>query len=137
MPKCGDVGVRDGKITALGQDLDAGTREIDAAGKLVLPGGIDSHVHIAQPSGAGGYMAPWIDSEECTACDECIKSNPRMNLNDSLGAYNAGGNLMHFWRFGADENDIGKDYADASVNKIDLMTNAVGIDAGDIVVQAP
>jgi len=22
------------------------------------------------------YIAPWIDSEECTACDECIKINP-------------------------------------------------------------
>ncbi len=25
---------------------------------------------------AGDYMAPWIDTEECTACDECIKLNP-------------------------------------------------------------
>jgi pyruvate-ferredoxin/flavodoxin oxidoreductase len=24
------------------------------------------------------YMAPWIDSEECTACDECIKLNPEI-----------------------------------------------------------
>ena len=23
-------------------------------------------------------MAPWIDTEECTACDECIKLNPAM-----------------------------------------------------------
>ena len=23
----------------------------------------------------GSYMAPWIDSEECTTCDECIKIN--------------------------------------------------------------
>ena len=27
------------------------------SGKLVLPGGIDSHVHIAQPSGPGIVMA--------------------------------------------------------------------------------
>jgi len=26
----------------------------------------------------GDYMAPWIDSSECTACDECIKINPKM-----------------------------------------------------------
>ena len=30
---------------------------MDASGKLVLPGGIDSHVHFAQPSGAGIVMA--------------------------------------------------------------------------------
>ena len=26
----------------------------------------------------GGYMAPWIDTEKCTACDECIKINPQL-----------------------------------------------------------
>ena len=26
----------------------------------------------------GDYMAPWIDSEECTACDECTKLNPNI-----------------------------------------------------------
>jgi pyruvate-ferredoxin/flavodoxin oxidoreductase len=25
---------------------------------------------------ADGYMAPWIDSAECTACDECVRLNP-------------------------------------------------------------
>ena len=30
---------------------------VDARGKLVLPGGIDSHVHFAQPSGPGIVMA--------------------------------------------------------------------------------
>ncbi len=48
-----DVGVRDGRIVALGEALGTGAREIDAAGKLVLPGGIDSHVHIEQISSVG------------------------------------------------------------------------------------
>jgi len=30
----------------------------------------------AAPSGE--YMAPWIDTEECTACDECIIINPQI-----------------------------------------------------------
>jgi len=31
------------------------------------------------PAGAAGeYMAPWIDTEECTACDECIIINPQI-----------------------------------------------------------
>jgi dihydropyrimidinase len=46
-----DIGVRDGRIVALGEDLGSAGQVIDATGKLVLPGGIDSHVHIAQPSG--------------------------------------------------------------------------------------
>ena len=57
-----DVGVRDGKIAALGQGLDAGAREIDAAGKLVMPGGIDSHCHIEQVSGMGVMCADDIHS---------------------------------------------------------------------------
>ena len=47
-----DVGIKDGKVAALGQGLK-GTREIDATGKLVLPGGVDSHCHIDQLSSFG------------------------------------------------------------------------------------
>ncbi len=32
----------------------------------------------AKPAAEGDYMAPWIDTDECTACDECIKINPSM-----------------------------------------------------------
>lgn len=52
-----DVGISGGKITALGADLGSATEIVDATGLLVLPGGIDSHVHIAQPSGPGIVMA--------------------------------------------------------------------------------
>ena len=44
-----DIGVRDGRIVALGDALDRGAEELDASGKLVLPGGIDSHVHLDRP----------------------------------------------------------------------------------------
>ena len=44
-----DIGVRGGCIVALGEALDPGEEELDASGKLVLPGGIDSHVHLDQP----------------------------------------------------------------------------------------
>jgi dihydropyrimidinase len=52
-----DVGISGGKITALGADLGSAKEIVDATGLLVLPGGIDSHVHIAQPSGPGIVMA--------------------------------------------------------------------------------
>jgi len=48
-----DVGISGGRITALGERLGKGQREIDARGKLVLPGGVDSHCHIEQLSGMG------------------------------------------------------------------------------------
>ena len=44
-----DVGIVDGKIVALGERLGKGRSEIDAAGKLVLPGGVDAHCHLDQP----------------------------------------------------------------------------------------
>src|SRR5215469_474749 len=52
-----DIGVKDGVIATLGSSLGAGAREIDASGKLVLPGGIDSHCHIDQRSSAGVVCA--------------------------------------------------------------------------------
>src|SRR5580700_1732007 len=57
-----DVGIKDGKIAALGRDLGAATTVIDATGRLVLPGGIDSHVHFAQPSGEGIVMADGFET---------------------------------------------------------------------------
>jgi dihydropyrimidinase len=57
-----DVGIRDGRIAALGADLGHAHEVLDARGKLVLPGGIDSHVHIAQPSGPGIVMADDFES---------------------------------------------------------------------------
>ena len=52
-----DVGIAKGKIAALGDNLGAASEIVDAEGLLVLPGGIDSHVHIAQPSAPGIVMA--------------------------------------------------------------------------------
>jgi dihydropyrimidinase len=52
-----DIGIRDGKIVAVADKVEGAAREIDASGLLVMPGGIDSHVHIAQPSGPGITMA--------------------------------------------------------------------------------
>jgi dihydropyrimidinase len=57
-----DIGIRKGQIAALGADLGSATEVLDARGKLVLPGGIDSHVHISQPSGPGIVMADDFES---------------------------------------------------------------------------
>ena len=52
-----DVGITDGRIAALGADLGTAKEVVDARGRLVLPGGIDSHVHFSQPSAPGIVMA--------------------------------------------------------------------------------
>ena len=44
-----DIGVRAGRIVALAETLSAGRREIDAAGRWVLPGGVDAHRFLAMP----------------------------------------------------------------------------------------
>lgn len=41
-----DLGVRDGRVVQIGGELPPADREIDAEGRLVLPGGIDAHVHL-------------------------------------------------------------------------------------------
>ena len=57
-----DIGISGGRIAAIGHDLGEASETIDATGRLVLPGGIDSHVHIAQPSGPGIVMADDFES---------------------------------------------------------------------------
>jgi pyruvate-ferredoxin/flavodoxin oxidoreductase len=40
------------------------------------------------PAEAGEYMAPWIDTEECTTCDECILINSQIfEYNDDKKAF--------------------------------------------------
>ena len=43
-----DIGVRGGRVVALGEDLGRAESVIDATGRLVTPGGIDSHCHMDQ-----------------------------------------------------------------------------------------
>lgn len=53
----GDVLIADGLITAVGEDLRPATAEaevIDAAGRLVIPGMVDTHRHVWQGA-IGGY----------------------------------------------------------------------------------
>lgn len=53
----GDVGIRDGRVVEIGRGLAPGRRDIDAAGRWVLPGGVDSHCHVEQRSGMGMMCA--------------------------------------------------------------------------------
>jgi len=61
-----DVGITGGRIAQLGGTM-AGAEEIDAGGLLVIPGGIDAHVHLmcaqftAQVAGAEPGEPVWCD----------------------------------------------------------------------------
>lgn len=51
-----EVGIKDGKIAALFspeiQELPQASRTIDAAGMLLIPGGVDGHCHVEQVTGS-------------------------------------------------------------------------------------
>ncbi|MFM9938111.1 MAG: dihydropyrimidinase [Hyphomicrobiaceae bacterium] len=57
-----DVGIIKDQIAAIGRGLPKGKRELDAKGKLVLPGGVDAHAHIEQLSGMGVMNADTFES---------------------------------------------------------------------------
>ena len=54
----------------------------------VIAAGAESNTEPAADPGGGDYLAPWIDSQHCTACDECI------NLNPDIFEYNAEGKAV-------------------------------------------
>src|SRR6266536_1324042 len=62
-----DVGIRGETVAAIGRGLDQGRREIDARGKLVMPGGVDSHCHIEQLSASGLMNADTFHSATASA----------------------------------------------------------------------
>ncbi|MGH6638565.1 MAG: amidohydrolase family protein, partial [Polaromonas sp.] len=57
-----DIGVREGRIVQLGANLERGEREIDAAGRVVTPGGVDAHCHLDQPMAPPVRMADDFDT---------------------------------------------------------------------------
>jgi dihydropyrimidinase len=57
-----DVGIADGVIAQLGGEMQGDT-ELDAAGRYVLPGGIDAHVHLTPPGTDPGSWR-WVDDFE-------------------------------------------------------------------------
>lgn len=61
-----DVGIRDGKIVDIGPGLK-GREEISAAGMLVLPGGVDPHVHIEMPTAVTITSDTWETGTKAAA----------------------------------------------------------------------
>lgn len=91
-----DVGIRGGRIVMLGEALPKGKTEVDATGQYVMPGGIDSHVHLSQPSGDGIVMADDFESGtrsalfggNTTVLPFCLQQKGQ-SLREALTAYHA------------------------------------------------
>ena len=62
-----DVAVCGGKIAMLGENLK-GKQEVDASGMLVLPGGVDPHVHLEMPAGDIRTSEDWASGTLAAAC---------------------------------------------------------------------
>lgn len=65
--KTADIGMDGGKIVEIGPGL-SGREEIDAAGKLVFPGVIDAHTHMALPVGGTRSSDDFLSGTAAAAC---------------------------------------------------------------------
>ncbi|OPJ59154.1 dihydropyrimidinase [Clostridium chromiireducens] len=64
-----DLAVKDGKIVAIGTEFsEDGARVVDAKGKLVLPGAIDAHTHLAMPFGGTVSADSYLAGTRAAAC---------------------------------------------------------------------
>ena len=65
-----DVAVENGKITQIGTDIAPtdNSKVVDASGKLVLPGAIDAHTHLAMPFGGTISSDDYFAGTRAAAC---------------------------------------------------------------------
>lgn len=64
-----DVAVKDGKIAAIGANLNYdGAKTVDAEGMLVLPGAIDAHTHLAMSFGGTVSSDDYFAGTRAAAC---------------------------------------------------------------------
>ena len=65
-----DIAVKDGKIAAIGANIKPakGAEVVDAKGKLVLPGAIDAHTHLAMPFGGTVSADDYFAGTRAAAC---------------------------------------------------------------------
>ncbi len=90
-----DIGIKNGTIVTLGEDLK-GEDVIDASGKLVLPGGIETHCHIAQESAMSIMTADDYETGSISAAfggNSCFvpfaAQRKGQSLRDALSVYDA------------------------------------------------
>jgi dihydropyrimidinase len=107
-----DVGVAGGKIVQLGGSL-RGRREIDAAGALVLPGGIDMHVHLSSPEPPEPGVPGWADD---------FASGSRAAI---AGGVTTVGNMTFPWAGQSLREALDRDLAAAASAAVDYVLHPV------------
>src|ERR1035437_6680605 len=102
-----DIFIREDKITTIGQNLDVkADRVIDAKNKLVFPGGIDPHVHLAMP-----FMGTYSSDDYETGTRAALFGGTTMVIDFILQTQ--GKSLHHAlneWKGRSDGNAVG-DYS--------------------------
>ncbi|MGV9295021.1 amidohydrolase family protein [Amycolatopsis sp. NPDC003676] len=98
----GDVLIEDGRIAAVGIALEADAEIVDATGKIVLPGFVDTHRHTWQTA-FRGLGADWTFAEYRETMHEKLRPHYRPedvylgNLLGRLEALNSGVTTMLDW----------------------------------------
>ncbi|HEV7252814.1 MAG TPA: dihydropyrimidinase [Mesorhizobium sp.] len=81
----GDIGIRAGRVAAVGEGLARGREEIDATGLLVLPGGVDAHCHIDEPPYLNARLADgFAAASRAAACGGTTTIVPFLNQLDGM-----------------------------------------------------
>ena len=62
-----DIGIANGVIVSIGRDVASARDEIDARGRLVLPGGVDTHCHIEEPPSGAVHNADSFETATAAA----------------------------------------------------------------------
>lgn len=96
-PKAQAMAVADGKIVAVGSDVDirpfigSATRQINAGGKLVIPGFNDSHVHFLET----GQQLSSVDLRDAKTPQEFVERIKKFAANLPKGRWILGGKWDH------------------------------------------
>ncbi|MEV5720423.1 amidohydrolase family protein [Amycolatopsis mediterranei] len=116
----GDVLIEDGRIAAIGPDLDAaGVEVVDARGKLVIPGFVDTHRHTWQTA-FRGFGADWTFGQYRVAVHGTLGPHYRPedvylgNLLGRIEALNSGVTTLLDWFHRADRPEN----ADAAIQAL-------------------
>ena len=86
-----DLAIRQGKVAAIGPGLK-GAHTIDAHGLLVLPGGVDPHVHLETPVGVTNSSDDWFTGTRAAAYGgtttviDFVEPGPGETLDHALNA---------------------------------------------------
>lgn len=115
----GDVLIEDGRIAAVGPSIQADAQVVDASGKIVLPGFVDTHRHTWQTA-FRGLGADWTFAEYREVMHERLRPHylPEDvylgNLLGRLEALNSGVTTMLDWFHCSDRPE----HADAAIDAL-------------------